>query len=181
MGNNLKGTKTEANLQTAFAGESQARNKYTFFASKAKKEGYEQISAMFTETADNEKEHAELWFKYLHDGEVPDTIANLNAAADGEHYEWTEMYAGFALDAREEGFTEIAARFEEIASVEKVHEKRYRDLLANIKAGVVFERDSEVDWHCRNCGKIISGKKAPNKCPACNHPQAYFEIKPTNY
>ena len=181
MGNNLKGTKTEANLQAAFAGESQARNKYTFFASKAKKEGYEQISAMFTETADNEKEHAELWFKYLHDDAVPDTIANLNAAADGEHYEWTEMYAGFALDAREEGFTEIAARFEEIASVEKVHEKRYRDLLANIKAERVFERDDEEQWHCRNCGKIILGKSAPNACPACKHPKAYFEIKADNY
>jgi len=178
---NLKGTKTEANLMEAFAGESQARNKYTYFASKAKKEGYEQIAAFFLETADNEKEHAELWFKYLHDGAVPDTITNLGAAADGEHFEWTKMYADFALDAREEGFTEIAAIFEQVASVEKIHEKRYRDLLANIKAGTVFERENDEDWHCRNCGKIISGKSAPNLCPACKHPQAYFELKQTNY
>jgi len=178
---NLKGTKTEANLLAAFAGESQARNKYTYFASKAKKEGYEQISAFFLETADNEKEHAELWFKYLHDGAVPDTITNLGEAADGEHFEWTKMYADFALDAREEGFTEIAAVFEQVGSVEKVHEKRYRDLLSNIKAGTVFARDEEVDWHCRNCGKITVGKNAPSLCPACKHPQAYFEIKQTNY
>ena len=178
---NLKGTKTEANLLAAFSGESQARNKYTYFASKAKKEGYEQISAFFLETADNEKEHAELWFKYLHDGAVPDTITNLGAAADGEHFEWAKMYADFALDAREEGFTEIAAVFEQVGSVEKVHEKRYRDLLANIKAGTVFERDEEEDWHCRNCGKIVVGKNAPNMCPACKHPQAYFEIMNTNY
>jgi len=177
----LKGTKTEANLMEAFAGESQARNKYTYFASKAKKEGYEQIAALFLETADNEKEHAALWFKYLHDGAVPDTLTNLGAAADGEHYEWTKMYADFAIDAREEGFTEIAKVFEQVASVEKVHEKRYRDLLSNIRAGVVFERDAEVDWHCRNCGKIVAGKAAPDLCPACKHPQAYFELKATNY
>ena len=178
---NLKGTKTEANLMEAFAGESQARNKYTYFASKAKKEGYEQIAAFFLETADNEKEHAELWFKYLHDGAVPDTITNLGEAADGEHFEWTKMYAGFAAEAREEGFTEIAAIFEQVASVEKVHEKRYRDLLANIKAGTVYKRDEEMDWHCRNCGKIVAGKNAPDICPACKHSQAYFQIKQTNY
>jgi len=178
---NLKGTKTEANLMEAFAGESQARNKYTYFASKAKKEGYEQIAAFFLETADNEKEHAELWFKYLHDGAVPDTITNLGEAADGEHFEWTKMYAGFATEAREEGFTEIAAIFEQVASVEKVHEKRYRDLLANIKADTVYKRDEEMDWHCRNCGKIVAGKNAPDVCPACKHSQAYFQIKQTNY
>ena len=178
---NLKGTKTEANLLAAFSGESQARNKYTYFGSKAKKEGYEQIAGFFLETADNEKEHAELWFKYLHDGAVPDTISNLEAAADGEHFEWTKMYADFALDAREEGFTEIATIFEEVASVEKVHEARYRELLQNIKDGKVFARDTEEIWHCRNCGKILAGKNAPKACPACNHPQAYFEIKQTNY
>ena len=178
---NLKGTKTEANLQAAFAGESEARNKYTYFASKAVKEGYEQIAAIFLETAENEKEHAKLWFKYLHDGDVPDTSTNLEAAADGEHFEWTKMYSDFALDAREEGFTEIAAKFEQIASVEKEHEKRYRDLLANVRAGKVFARDEEKTWHCRNCGKLIIGKDAPNKCPACLHPQAYFEIKADNY
>jgi len=177
----LKGTKTEANLLEAFSGESMARNKYTYFASKAKKEGYEQIAALFLETADNEKEHAELWFKYLHDGAVPDTLTNLGIAADGEHYEWTKMYADFALDAHEEGFTEIAKIFEQVATVEKVHEKRYRDLLANIRAEVVFARDKEVEWHCRNCGKIVVGKNAPTLCPACKHPQAYFELKATNY
>jgi len=178
---NLKGSKTEANLQAAFSGESEARNKYTYFASRAKKDGYEQISALFLETADNEKEHAKIWFKYLHDGDVPDTATNLEAAASGEHFEWTEMYTGFALTAREEGFTEIAALFEQVASVEKEHEKRYRDLLANLKADKVFERESDEPWHCRNCGKIILGKRAPNACPACKHPTAYFEIKADNY
>ena len=181
MGINLKGTKTEANLQSAFAGESQARNKYTYFASRAVKDGYQQIANFFLETADNEKEHAKIWFKYLNDGDVPDTPSNLEAAASGEHFEWTKMYTDFAIDAREEGFTEIAALFEQIASVEKEHEKRYRDLLANIKAGEVFARDEEKPWHCRNCGKILVGKNAPNMCPACKHPQAYFEIKADNY
>jgi len=181
MGVNLKGSKTESNLQAAFSGESEARNKYTYFASRAAKDGYEQIAAFFLETADNEKEHAKIWFKYLHDGDVPDTETNLEAAASGEHFEWTEMYTGFALTAREEGFTEIAALFEQVASVEKEHEKRYRDLLANIKANKVFTRDNDEPWHCRNCGKIIFGKNAPNACPACKHPQAYFEIKANNY
>jgi len=181
MGNNLKGSKTEANLQAAFSGESEARNKYTYFASRAKKDGYEQIAAFFLETADNEKEHAKIWFKYLHDGDVPDTATNLEAAASGEHFEWTEMYTGFALTAREEGFTEIAALFEQVASVEKEHEKRYRDLLANLKADRVFVRDGDEEWHCRNCGKILVGKSAPNACPACKHPKAYFEIKADNY
>ena len=181
MGENLKGTKTEKNLQAAFAGESEARNKYTYFASRAKKDGYEQISAFFLETADNEKEHAKIWFKYLHDGDVPDTVSNLEAAADGEHFEWTKMYTDFALDAREEGFDEIAHLFEEVATVEKEHEKRYRDLLANIKAGTVFTREDVKDWHCRNCGKILAGKDAPEACPACKHPRAYFEIKAVNY
>jgi len=181
MGIDLKGTKTEANLEAAFAGESQARNKYTYFASRARKDGYEQIAGIFEETADNEKEHAKIWFKYLHGGDVPDTITNLGAAADGEHFEWTKMYTDFALDAREEGFDEIAALFEEVASVEKEHEKRYRDLLANIKAGTVFAREGEKPWHCRNCGKIVAGKDAPKACPACKHPQAYFEIKADNF
>ena len=181
MVNNLKGTKTEANLEAAFAGESQARNKYTYFASQAKKDGFEQVAALFLETAENEKEHAKLWFKYLHDGVVPDTIANLEAAADGEHYEWTKMYADFAIDAREEGFNEIAAYFEQIATVEKEHEARYRELLANIKSGRVYARDCEEKWHCRNCGKIIDAKEAPTTCPACKHPKAYFEIKAENY
>jgi len=181
MGTNLKGSKTEKNLQAAFAGESEARNKYTYFASQAKKEGYEQIAAFFLETAENEKEHAKLWFKYLHDGAVPDTTSNLEAAADGEHYEWTKMYADFALDAREEGFTELATIFEQVASVEKEHEERYRALLENVKSGKVFARDSDQKWHCRNCGKILVGKDAPSICPACKHPEAYFEIKPENY
>ena len=181
MGANLKGSKTEKNLQAAFAGESEARNKYTYFASRAKKDGYEQIADIFLETAENEKEHAKLWFKYLHDGDVPDTIANLEAAADGEHFEWTKMYTDFALDAREEGFTEIATIFEQVASVEKEHEERYRKLLENVNAGKVFARDEEKEWHCRNCGKILVGKNAPDSCPTCKHPKAYFEIKPNNY
>jgi len=178
---NLKGTKTEANLQAAFAGESQARNKYTYFASRAAKDGYQQIADIFLETAENEKEHAKIWFKHLHDGEVPDTPTNLEAAASGEHFEWTKMYTDFALEAREEGFNDIAILFEEVASIEKEHEKRYRDLLANIKAGTVFKRDDEKAWHCKNCGKILVDKTAPVSCPVCNHPQAYFEIKADNF
>jgi rubrerythrin len=181
MGINLKGTKTEANLQAAFAGESQARNKYTYFASRARKDGYEQIAAIFEETADNEKEHAKIWFKYLNDGDVPDTVSNLEAAASGEHWEWTKMYADFALDAREEGFEEIAAFFEQVATVEREHEERYRALKANIEKGVVFEREEAQEWHCRNCGKILNCKNAPEACPACKHPKAYFEIRSVNY
>jgi len=181
MGANLKGTKTEKNLQAAFSGESEARNKYTYFASRAKKDGYEQIAALFLETAENEKEHAKIWFKYLHDGDVPDTISNLTAAADGENFEWTKMYAEFAQQAREEGFTEIAALFDQVASVEKEHEQRYRELLERVKAGTVFSRDNDAPWHCRNCGKIVTNKEAPNACPACKHPKAYFEVKADNY
>jgi len=181
MGINLKGTKTEANLQAAFDGESGARNKYTYFASRARKDGYEQVAGFFEETADNEKEHAKIWFKFLHDGDVPDTITNLEAAAAGENFEWTTMYAGFAKTARDEGFDEIAFLFEQVASVEKEHEERYRTLLENIKTGKVFTRDDSEAWHCRNCGKIVSGKEAPIQCPACKHPKAYFEIKADNY
>ncbi|MBQ8397608.1 MAG: rubrerythrin family protein [Clostridia bacterium] len=177
----LKGSKTEANLAAAFAGESQARNKYTYYASKAKKEGYEQIAALFTETAENEKEHAKMWFKLLHDGEVPDTMTNLADAADGENYEWTDMYATFAREAREEGFTKIAFLFEQVAKIEKEHEERYRRLLANIEEGIVFSRDGDTIWKCRNCGHIMVGKKAPEVCPVCAHPKAYFEIKAENY
>ena len=177
----LKGSKTEANLATAFAGESQARNKYTYYASKAKKEGYEQIASIFQATADNEKEHAELWFKLLHGDAVPDTITNLKDAADGENYEWTDMYAGFAKTAKEEGFTQIAATFELVAKIEKEHEERYRKLLANIEEGIVFSRDGEMVWVCRNCGHVHVGKKAPELCPACKHPQAYFELRAQNY
>ncbi|MDR1320038.1 MAG: rubrerythrin family protein [Gracilibacteraceae bacterium] len=177
----LKGSKTEANLQTAFAGESQARNKYTYYASKAKKEGYEQIAALFTETADNEKEHAELWFKLLHEGAVPDTAANLKDAAAGENYEWTDMYAGFAKIAKEEGFTKIAAMFEGVAKVEKEHEERYLALLKNIEDGAAFKKDGKVYWKCRNCGHIHVGTEAPKICPVCSHPQAYFELRSQNY
>ena len=181
MGINLKGTKTEANLQTAFAGESQARNKYSYYASRARKDGYEQIANIFEETAGNEKEHAKLWFKYLHDGEVPDTLTNLEDAADGEHYEWTTMYAEFAATAREEGFNELAIQLEKVAGIEKEHEERYRALYANIKAEKVFARDDEKVWHCLNCGEIIIGKNAPELCPVCAHPKAYFQIKADNY
>jgi len=181
MGANLKGTKTEANLQAAFAGESQARNKYTFFASKARKEGYEQIAGIFEETAGNEKEHAEMWYKYLNDGAVADTITNLEIAASGEHFEWTKMYTDFALEAREEGFDEIAHYFEEVASVEKSHEERFRELKANIEAGKVFKRDEEKTWQCRNCGKLLQNTAAPEICPTCKHPRAYFQIKSENY
>ncbi len=177
----FKGSKTEANLMAAFAGESQARNKYTYFASAAKKEGFEQIAAIFEETAGNEKEHAKLWFKELHGGSVPCTAENLLDAASGEHYEWTEMYKGFAETAAEEGFTRIAALFTLVAKIENTHEDRYRKLLANLEEGVVFEKTEEVVWVCRNCGHIHFGKSAPAVCPTCNHPQAYFEVKGTNY
>ena len=177
----LKGSKTEQNLMTAFAGESQARNKYTYFASKAKKDGFEQIAAIFQETADNEKEHAKMWFKELHGGEIPSTAENLLAAAEGENYEWTDMYAEFAETAREEGFTRLAYLFEEVAKIEKEHEERYRKLLANVEGGLVFSRDGDKIWQCRNCGHIVIGKEAPKMCPVCNHSQAYFEIKKENY
>lgn len=177
----LKGSKTEANLQAAFAGESQARNKYTYFASKARKEGYVQIAEIFEETANNEKEHAKIWFKELNGGDVPDTIANLNAAADGENFEWTDMYKEFAETAREEGFTRIAALFEMVGKIEKVHEERYRKLLANVEGGLVFSRDGDMIWECSNCGHIVVGKNAPKICPVCAHPQAYFKLRAENY
>lgn len=176
----LKGTRTEANLMAAFAGESQARNKYTYYASKAKKEGYVQIANLFEETANNEKEHAEIWFKLLHDG-IPDTVTNLNDAADGENYEWTDMYLNFAKEAKKEGFDKIAHLFELVGEIEKEHEERYRKLLANIEGGLVFSRDGDTIWKCSNCGHIVVGKKAPNICPVCDHAQAYFEIKAGNY
>lgn len=175
----LKGSKTEANLMAAFAGESQARNKYTYFASQAKKEGYEQIAAIFQETADNEKEHAKLWFKEL--GGIGNTAENLQAAADGENYEWTDMYAGFAKTAKEEGFDRIAYLFESVAKIEKEHEERYKKLLENVKDGKVFEAGEVKIWKCRNCGHIVVGTKAPEVCPVCNHPKAFFEIKAENY
>ena len=177
----LKGTKTEANLQAAFAGDSQARNKYSYFASKAKKEGYEQIAAIFEETANNEKEHAKMWFKLLHGGEVPTTAENLLAAAEGENYEWTDMYDTFAKEAEEEGFKQIAYLFKAVAAIEKTHEERYRKLLANVEGELVFSRDGDMVWVCRNCGHIMVGKKAPELCPVCRHPKAYFEIKADNY
>ena len=177
----LKGSRTEANLLAAFAGESQARNKYTYFASKAKKEGYEQLAAIFLETAENEKEHAKLWFKYLHNGEVPSTLENLEEAAGGENYEWTEMYPEFARIAEEEGFKEIAAKFRMVAAIEKHHEERYRALLEKVKGGVVFVGDDLAVWKCRNCGHIVVGKYAPKVCPVCNHPQSYFELEVKNY
>ena len=176
----LKGSKTEKNLLEAFAGESMARNKYTYYASKAKKEGYQQIAAIFEETAGNEKEHAELWFKYLNDG-VPSTTQNLQDAANGEHEEWTSMYKRMAEEAREEGFLEIAAKFELVAKIEAEHEKRYLKLLENIKEGKVFVADDVVIWKCRNCGHIHIGKEAPKICPTCNHEQSYFELKAENY
>lgn len=177
---NLKGTKTEANLMAAFAGESQARNKYTYYASKAKKDGYVQIAALFEETANNEKEHAKIWFKLLHDG-MPSTAENLKDAAEGENYEWTDMYAGFAKTAREEGFEDIAKLFEGVAAIEKEHEERYRKLLENIEGDLVFSKDGDVIWECRNCGHIVIGKKAPDVCPVCAHPQSYFQVKANNY
>ena len=177
----LKGSRTEANLMAAFAGESQARNKYTYYASKAKKDGYVQIAKIFEETADNEKEHAKIWFKLLHGGEMPETAANLADAAAGENYEWTDMYAGFAKEAEEEGFTKIAALFKMVAAIEKEHEERYRKLLANVEGEVVFSKDHDVIWQCSNCGHIVIGKKAPEHCPVCAHPQAYFQMKAENY
>ena len=177
----LKGSKTEQNLMTAFAGESQARNKYTYFASKAKKEGYEQIAAIFQETADNEKEHAKMWFKLLNGGEIGTTAENLKAAADGENYEWTDMYAEFAKIAKEEGFDHIAYLFEEVGKIEKEHEERYLKLLENVKDGKVFEAGEVKIWKCRNCGHICIGKEAPKVCPVCEHPQSFFEIKAENY
>ena len=177
----LKGTRTEANLMAAFAGESQARNKYTYFASKAKKEGYQQIAAIFEETAQNEKEHAKIWFKLLKGGDIPSTAENLKEAADGENYEWTDMYDKFAKEAKEEGFDHIAFLFEEVGKIEKEHEERYLKLLENVKDGLVFSKDGDKIWKCRNCGHIVIGKEAPGICPVCNHPQAYFEIKAENY
>ncbi len=177
----LKGSKTEKNLQAAFAGESQARNKYTYFASKAKKEGYEQIAALFLETAENEKEHAKLWFKYLEGGEIKSTAENLAAAAAGENYEWTDMYAEFAKVADEEGFKEIAAKFRMVGNIEKHHEERYLALLENVKEGKVFISEDVVIWKCRNCGHIVVGKQAPAVCPVCNHPQSFFEMEVKAY
>jgi len=177
----LKGSKTEKNLMEAFAGESQARNKYTYFASKAKKEGYEQIAAIFQETADNEKEHAKLWFKLLNGGAIGSTEENLKAAAAGENYEWTDMYAEFAKTAKEEGFARIAYLFEEVGKIEKEHEERYLKLLENVKEGKVFEAGEVKIWKCRNCGHIVVGTSAPEVCPVCNHPKAFFEIKAENY
>ena len=177
----LKGTKTEKNLMDAFAGESMARNKYTYFASKAKKEGYVQMAAIFEETANNEKEHAKMWFKYLEGGAIKDTMANLKAAAEGENYEWTDMYDRMAKEAEEEGFTEIARKFRMVGAIEKHHEERYRKLLKNIDDKIVFSRDGEAMWICRNCGHIIVGKNAPQICPVCDHPQSYFELRAENY
>ena len=177
----LKGSKTEANLQTAFAGESQARNKYTYFASKAKKEGFVQIANIFEETAKNEQEHAKLWFKLLHGGAVPSTAENLLAAAEGENYEWTDMYDEFAKVAREEGFEEIAKLFDGVAAIEKEHEERYRKLLANVEGGLVFSKEGDAVWQCTNCGHIVVGKMAPEVCPVCAHPQAYFQVRAENY
>ena len=177
----LKGSRTEENLLKAFAGESEARNKYTFFASKAKKDGYEQIAAIFEETANNEKEHAKMWFKELNGGGVPDTVTNLKAAADGENYEWTDMYEEFAKVAEEEGFNQIAYKFRAVGEIEKHHEERFRKLLKNIEDKVVFSKGEECIWICRNCGHVVIGKKAPEVCPVCNHPKSYFEVKSENY
>lgn len=179
MDNKYKGTKTELNLQAAFAGESQARNKYTYFASKAKKEGFEQIAALFLKTADNEKEHAKMWFKELNG--IGNTAENLSAAADGENYEWTDMYEEFAKTAEEEGFTELAEKFKAVGAIEKHHEERYRALLKNVETSQVFEKSTVKVWECRNCGHIVVGTKAPDVCPICNHPQSYFEISEENY
>ena len=175
----LKGSKTEKNLYAAFAGESQARNKYTYFASVAKKEGFEQISAIFLDTANNEKEHAKMWFKEL--GALKGTAENLKSAAEGENYEWTDMYAQFARDAEEEGFTELAKKFRMVAAIEKTHEERYLKLLNNVEMQKVFEKSEEIMWECRNCGHLVIGKKAPQVCPVCNHPQSYFEVRKENY
>ncbi|MBO5001484.1 MAG: rubrerythrin family protein [Prevotella sp.] len=177
----IKGTKTEKNLQEAFAGESMARNKYTYFASKAKKDGYVQIAAIFEETAANEKEHAKMWYKYLNGGAVSDTMTNLADAAAGENFEWTDMYSRMAQEAREEGFDEIADKFEAVAAIEKHHEERYRKLLKNIEDKAVFSKDGDCIWQCINCGHILIGQNAPEVCPVCDHPQAYFQLKPENY
>ena len=177
----LKGSKTEKNLMAAFAGESQARNKYTYYASKAKKDGYEQIAAIFEETAGNEREHAKMWFKELHNGEIPDTLSNLLDAAAGENYEWTEMYEDFAKEAKEEGFDRIANLFLAVSKIEKEHEERYRRLIENIKNERVFKKEESVVWVCRNCGHVHVGTTAPKVCPTCNHPQSYVEIKNNNY
>ena len=177
----FKGTKTEKNLMEAFAGESQARNKYTYFASKAKKDGYEQIAQIFLETADNEKEHAKIWFKLLNDGDIPSTTENLQAAADGENYEWTDMYDKMAEEAREEGFNDVAFLFEAVGKIEKEHEARYKKLLENVENGLVFSKDGDRIWKCRNCGHIVIGNQAPEICPVCKHPKAFFEIKAENY
>ena len=177
----FKGSRTEANLMAAFAGESQARNKYDYYASQAKKDGYVQIAAIFEETAKNEKEHAKMWFKLLHGGKVPTTTVNLNDAADGENFEWTDRYKKFAEEARAEGFEDIARQFEGVAAIEKEHEERYRKLLANIEGGLVFSRDGDMSWQGSNCGHIHSGKQAPEVCPVCNQPQSYFQIKAENY
>lgn len=181
MTKDLKGTQTEKNLQAAFAGESQARNKYSYYASKAKSEGYVQIAKLFEETADNEKEHAKIWFKLLHDGQVPTTVENLKDAAAGENYEWTDMYASFAKTAQEEGFAHIAKLFEMVGAIEKEHEARYLKLLNNVEKEIVFSRDGDTMWQCANCGHIVIGKKAPEVCPVCAHPKAYFHIKAENY
>ena len=180
MANKYAGTQTEKNLAAAFAGESEARNKYTYFASKAKKDGYEQIAALFLKTADNEKEHAKLWYKELHNG-IGSTAENLLAAAEGENYEWTDMYDRFAKEAEEEGFTALAAQFRMVAAIEKTHEERYRALLNNVEMQQVFEKAEETMWECRNCGHLVMGKKAPQICPVCAHPQAYFEVHKANY
>ena len=177
----LKGSKTWENLQTAFAGESKAHTKYQYYASKAKKDGYVQISNIFLETAKNEKEHAKIWFKILHDGDVPDTMTNLNDAADGENYEWTDMYDEFAKVADEEGFTEIAEKFRMVGAIEKHHEERYRKMIGNIEEGIVFSRDGDRTWICSNCGHIVIGKEAPEMCPVCAHPRSYFELQAQNY
>lgn len=177
----FKGSRTEANLFSAFAGESQARNKYTYYASKARQDGYVQIAEIFEQTADNEKEHAKIWFKYLHNNSVPATLENLHDAAAGENFEWTDMYKKFAQEAREEGFDEIAAAMEGVLEIEKRHEERYRKLIANIEGGLVFSRDGDMIWECSNCGHIHVGKGAPKVCPVCKHPQAYFELTANNY
>ena len=179
--NPLKGSKTEENLKAAFAGEAQAHTKYQYYASKAKKDGYMQIANIFEETACNEKEHAKLWFKLLHDNDIPSTTENLLDAANGENYEWTDMYSGFAETAKEEGFSKIAFLFEGVAKIEKEHEERYRKMLANINDEIVFSRNDDRLWQCNNCGHIVIGKKAPELCPVCSHPKAYFQIKPENY
>lgn len=177
----LKGSRTEANLMAAFAGETQARSKYTYYAEKAREDGFMQIANIFQETADNEKEHAKLWFKILHGGEIPYTLANLEDAAAGERFEWTDMYAKFAQEAKEEGFADIAALFEGVANIEKEHEDRYRKLITNMEGGLVFSRDGDCIWQCLNCGHIVIGKKAPMVCAVCSHKQSYFQIKPENY